>query len=345
MARLYKRRGRPGYYYQAHNKRVATGCTDREAAKAWVREYERSRVDPTYATARETGLEEIFLAYLRHQENERRAAGTQRMNRQHAGHYLRILGDMPVLRLTAERVDHYIDVRTREGTGRGTLYKELSTLRKCLKVAKRRGFFPRDIDAVMPSGFRQEYIPRTRKLSLAEVEALMAQLLPHRAAFVAFVVATSARQAEAESSAKGDIGPRAIKLRGTKTALAARVVPRLPLYEHLVARAKPHLPLGKWGNASRDLELACARADIPKCTLNDLRRSCASIIRAHGRGVPADLLAAMLGHTDSRMVERVYGRLTSDELGGLIAQHTGTKTVPELGAGGDNRGKQGSYEQ
>jgi len=35
------------------------------------------------------------------------------------------------------------------------------------------------------------------------------------------------------------------------------------------------------------------------------------------------LIAPAMGHADSRMVERVYGRLTSHELGGLIAKSVG----------------------
>ena len=66
----------------------------------------------------------------------------------------------------------------------------------------------------------------------------------------------------------------------------------------------------------RDIRAACRRASIPEVTPRDLRRSHAKILRA--LGVEPHLIAGMLGHADSRMVERVYGRLAPAELGALV---------------------------
>ncbi len=41
-----------------------------------------------------------------------------------------------------------------------------------------------------------------------------------------------------------------------------------------------------------------------------------------GQGAGNDLLAQAMGHVDSRMVERVYGRMTSDDLARLLTART-----------------------
>jgi hypothetical protein len=46
---------------------------------------------------------------------------------------------------------------------------------------------------------------------------------------------------------------------------------------------------------------------IKPCSPNDLRRTCATWLRQDG--APPDLIAPVMGHVDTRMVERVYGRL------------------------------------
>lgn len=60
----------------------------------------------------------------------------------------------------------------------------------------------------------------------------------------------------------------------------------------------------------RDLALACRRSGIERCSSNDLRRTFATWMRMEG--LPTDILGATLGHVDSRMVERVYGRLSPE---------------------------------
>jgi Phage integrase family len=98
-----------------------------------------------------------------------------------------------------------------------------------------------------------------------------------------------------------------------------------------------------WENVRRDLDVACvrierrlnpgvdhgpnkgskwARAVPPKpfasVSPNDLRRTCGTWLCA--QGVPPHLIAPLMGHKDSRMVERVYGRLPVDDLAKRIRQ-------------------------
>jgi hypothetical protein len=77
----------------------------------------------------------------------------------------------------------------------------------------------------------------------------------------------------------------------------------------------------RWSNVRRDLIEACVRAGIPPCSPNELRRTCATWLRA--AGAPPDLIAPVMGHADTRMVERVYGRLSPSDLRGRLASALG----------------------
>ena len=60
----------------------------------------------------------------------------------------------------------------------------------------------------------------------------------------------------------------------------------------------------------RDLAEACTRAGIERCGPNDLRRTFASWeVEA---GVPLFPIAQAMGHKNTRMLERVYGRQTPE---------------------------------
>ena len=76
-----------------------------------------------------------------------------------------------------------------------------------------------------------------------------------------------------------------------------------------------------WPNVRRDLAAAAARAGVPRCSPNDLRRTYGSLLRV--AGVAPHLIGQAMGHADSRMVERVYGRLGADELARLIGEVVG----------------------
>ena len=76
-----------------------------------------------------------------------------------------------------------------------------------------------------------------------------------------------------------------------------------------------------WTNIGRDMDNACLAAGIPHCSPNDLRRTHGTWLR--NAGVEPTLIGASLGHKDSRMVERVYGRLSPAALQTLLLERTG----------------------
>jgi integrase len=68
--------------------------------------------------------------------------------------------------------------------------------------------------------------------------------------------------------------------------------------------------LRPWANVRRDLADACENAEIERCSPIDLRRTYASSqVEA---GVPLFRSAQAMGHKDTRMLERVYGRQTPE---------------------------------
>jgi integrase len=180
---------------------------------------------------------------------------------------------------------------------------------------------------VMPDGFDAGYEPRSRFLTPEEAPKLLAALTPDRAARVAFILAIGARWGESERARPEDVSLErgVVFLRGTKTVNAKRTLPvvgwGIPLLEHAVryAEGEGGLLFRPWPNVRRDLAEACARAGIPRVSPNDLRRTYATWLREHG--VEPHLIGLALGHRDSRMAERVYGRLSAESLGNSLRLH------------------------
>lgn len=124
-----------------------------------------------------------------------------------------------------------------------------------------------------------------------------------------------------------------VLVRGTKRTTRWRTVPLVTvaqrsLMEYALGHARGAAPFLflPWQNARRDLALACDRAGIESCSPNDLRRTCATWLRQGG--APPDLIAPVLGHADTRMVERVYGRLPLQDLEQRLAATLSTAAVP-----------------
>ncbi len=328
--RLIKR-GKTWYarFYDAAGVRqsVSTRCHDKAAAEAFARQLEREAADPDHATARAATvtsiLEEMILDCLERSKVGKMAPESVQFYTKRAGHLRRAeqLGTLPpsLHLMRAQHVDAYISLRRREGVSEHTISKELVTLRKALKLAKRRGRFRGDLAELLPSGFAPAYKPRTRTLSMPELERLLPELGPDRGARVAFAIATGANLRETDRALRSDVAADRVHLRGTKRETRDRIVPIVrPWQRDLLAYAIEHAQgtgdalFTPWVKMVRDLALACRRSDIERCSSNDLRRTFATWMRIEG--LPTDILGATLGHVDSRMVERVYGRLSPDQL-------------------------------
>ena len=322
MAKLVKRGSvwyawvpRPG----GGTRLVSTRCTDRRAAEARRTAIERDATDPAHAAASHARTSAILVAYLASRERLGRAAGTLHHVRTKAGHLVRLLPQR------AAAVTHgvllaYVDQRLAEGSRRTTIKKELRVLGAAWRFARRDGLVDRDPGEILPE-LTDDYAPRTRALSPWELVALAEYLPEHRAAHVVWIVATGARWGESLRARPGDREGAMQRVRGTKTRASARVVPLVGPAVTMMgwAEARTSLPFERWANVRRDLAEACLALGIDPVTPNDLRRTFASWLRA--AGVEPQLIGAAMGHVDSRMAERVYGRLTPSALADLLARH------------------------
>jgi integrase len=146
-------------------------------------------------------------------------------------------------RLRAFGVDGYISRRRSEGAADTTISKELVVLRKSLRLAIRAGLWRGRVDEVIPVAFSPGYEPRERALTAEELKKLLTELLPDRAACVAFIVATSACWRETELARRADVGEglATVLLRGTKRKTRFRTVPIVsPAQQSLLAYALEH---------------------------------------------------------------------------------------------------------
>lgn len=329
--RIYRRGKSRIYWAQFHGKRVSLGTTDQKAAEAAFRELQRRYADPNYRPADPTASLGRALKTFAEQQAERgRAAGTLKMYEQHTAHLARVLGEhTPLAQIDAAQVDRYLSTRHKEGAAKPTQWKELCTLRGALKLARRHKLYPHPLDEVMPEAFDgRESTPGTAHLLLPDVAKLLAVLPEPRAGVVAYIVATAADWCAVPLAKKSDVNFEAglVEVHGSKTEHRQRTIPILEPFRAFLERAVKSMPFAPWDSVRRDLGVACKRAGVAKVTPRDLRRSTGRILRA--MGVEPHLIGPMLGHADSRMVEKVYGRLEPKELGALIGQVTdGTKQV------------------
>ena len=322
QSRLYQKKAGGTWYatfYDTAGSRIqaCTWCTDQRAATAVLRRFEREAQSAT-GLSKDAPPHSVAeaLEYLIAHGCSDAPASTLLMHSKKGGHLLRLLGHLDVNTLSVDHVQDYINQRLKEGSARETVRKELCTFRKTLTVAQSRGLLRRDGRSLLPP-FKVKYIPRDRYLTELELELLLSALPAHRRLWVLIAVYTGARFSEVEAlrweqHIRLDAGW--IQLPGSKTKKSYRKVPLCePLRELLSEHWRATGPVvTHWHNVRRDLAIACRGAGIRPASPNDLRRTFASWLKQ--RGVDSMVVARLLGHTTSRMVELVYGHLNDSSL-------------------------------
>jgi integrase len=326
--RIYEVNGRywTSWTENGVTKKRSCRTKNRKVAERLAAKWELERADPDYAAKEAASLKTEAGLFLRELESRKVPDGTLDMYECKVGHLVRLLPPQ-LSKITVATVEDYFQTRKAEGASTSTLYKEWIGLRQIILRATKRGLFSTHVDVLKPLWVSSDYTPKTTHLTLDQVHALCAHLDPERAAAVAFVVATGARRGELFRARPEDYNPtdRTIQIRGSKTEGAWRRIPVPPPFQGLLEQALPHLPVQEWTNARRDLASAAERAGVPAVTWNDLRRTFGSIL-VQG-GVRNDVVAKLMGHTTSAMVDRVYGQQTSASLAVLIeTQWTRTGT-------------------
>jgi integrase len=308
-----------GWYYDPAGKRVIRSLktADRRVARDRLRQIERQAhaaggLSPNAPAHSVTEC----VRYIVEVGSSDKAEGTLNMYAKKGGHLARVLGTKLVSSLNVDDVQTYINQRLDEGAARESIRKELSTLKVSLEAARMRGLFRGDPRAVIPR-FKVTYIPREQHLTATEFQKLLDQLEPHRRRWVMLAAFTGARRSELESltwEEHLDLTKLWALLPGTKTAKSRR---RVPIPETLVRALRTVEPkqgpvVEAWANIGRDLPAACARAGIPRICPNDLRRTYASWMKQAGED--SAVVARLLGHSSTRMVDLVYGRLNDGNL-------------------------------
>lgn len=337
--RLYKRGDvwHGSYWAGGRRIRVSTHCRDKRAAEAELRRLERrahGTADPATDTPPHSVTDSINHLVTRGCLGL--SDGTVRMYREKGGHLVRLLGDRDVNGLHVDDVAAYFTKREAEGAATESVRKERVTIFRALKLARARGILQCDPTSLIPP-YQSRYVPRDRYLTLAEFQLLLAELLPHRQLWVVVAVFTAGRRSEVSALRweHVDWQERTVLLPGTKTKKSRRKVPLVPLLDQVLRRCRGRsgLIVGAWGNVGRDLPAACKRAGIARATPNDLRRTYASWLKQ--AGVDSFTVAQLLGHSTSRMVELVYGRIDAATLARAAAHLPGCDTgVSHNGAAG-----------
>lgn len=322
--------------------RRSTRCTTKAAAELIVARWERERADPAYAAANSATLASEAGIFLTECAGAVRAgklaAATLGMYEQKVGHVLRILGDETRLAdVDVDAVARFIAQRRAEGAHDSTIYKEWIGLRGILKGARHRNRYHRDPSTLKPLRFGPSYVPRKTFLTLEQTATLMRELDEPRRAVVAFVIATSARRGEWSRALREDVrlDTMTVRLRGTKTAESEREIPVPAVFQRLLTDAigatcvKAGPLFAPWQNARRDIIRACERAGVPAVTWNDLRRTFASLLVQGGASV--DVVARLMGHATTQMVQKVYGKQTTESLRALLAASFHEPTANQTG--------------
>jgi len=264
----------------------------------------------------------------------------------HFANLWRVLGANAIMAdVDAAAVDKYIATRRAERVGKppsaaqpdcrrtvsaNTVCKELGTLRQVLALGRRRGWFVRQLEEVLPEHSGAAYVPLERALTLEQVPLLLAQLAEGRAATCAYIIALGADWCAVERAERNDLGgadrcARLVLVRGTKNAKRWAEVPIVTPFGELADRARgwlaQHGSFPAWGKQRvRDLAAACRRAGLPRVTPRDLRRTHGQVLA--DLGVPPYLVGEMLRHRDSRMAERVYGQRSREAVGRQVQRVT-----------------------
>ena len=214
--------------------------------------------------------------------------------------------------------------------------KELITLRRALREVHERGVLP-----TMPAfpRFSPKYKPREVWLTPDQFERLAAELGDRVLwASLAALGGMSAGEVERLAWPMVDLQKLRIRVPGTKRETRLRTILIAPALLHRLLSVPTSQRTGRvagaWGNVRRDLHAAVRRANaaaakaadfaaatppdpIPLVSPNDLRRTFASWLVQ--QGVSLLTVATLMGHSSTRMVEKVYGNLSAKNMDDAIA--------------------------
>lgn len=334
MARIYRRHPTGSYYadYQTpEGVRIKRSLRTRDHGVA----KQRAKLAELAATPATRGRKQKLsdaIDYMITATLLDRAEPTREMYREKGRRIATTLGDPLIQDVTRDMLSGYIARRLGPEPGHGgasahTVSKELITIRKALREAHERGVLR--VLPPMPR-FSAKYKPKEVWLTPDQFELLCAEIDPRRRLWAALAALAGGNHSEVEAVAweTTDLVANRLLVPGTKRETRRRWVPIAPALQwrlDAVPEAERHgKVVAGWQNVRRDLHAAVARANkkgasppLPKISPNDLRRTFASWLVQ--QDVPLLTVATLLGHSSTRMVEKVYGKLSRANLESAIA--------------------------
>lgn len=231
---------------------------------------------------------------------------------------LPFFGDIAADGVTEEMCIAYAKRRRASGRADGTVWTELGHLRSALKWAERKGHIVKAPAIKRP----ERPPPRDKRLTRAQAKTFLATCTqPHVTLFVTLALTTCARMGAILDLKwdRVDFERRQIALHDPerrKTNKGRALVPmNNSAYQALVeARQGATSPYviewggHKVGSVKKALKTAGGRCDLPWVTAHVFRHTGASWLAE--AGVPMAEIAQLLGHSDSRVTERVYARFS-----------------------------------
>jgi integrase len=224
---------------------------------------------------------------------------------------------------------------------RSTANRVLTILKAALNHAHREGRCASDEAWRTMRAFREADAARLRYLSDEEARRLTNACPPDFRALVTAALLTGCRYGELTAMTGEDFNPDAgtVRVRTSKSGKPRHVVLTQEGRDFVtgLAAGKPSSAClflrasGKpWAKSEqqRPLAAACANARIePAVNFHGLRHTYAS--RLAMRGVPLAVIAAQLGHSDTRMVEKHYGHMSPSYLAETVRAAFGTLGIVE----------------
>lgn len=328
MGRIYQRvKGGTWYGYwtdlRGRHHRQSLGTRDAPVARARLRQLELVSTDPA-AHSRHT-LSAAIADMLAVVATEN-ASATHGAYQQKGRHLVRVIGDLELGEVTRDRVLLYIRTRQHETASNGTIHKELVVLRRALSEAIERKKWAGTVSAIVPK-IKVNYQPRETWLTEHQAEQFIARL-PARRRLWAMLAAWGGLclgEIERLRWEHIDIVRGKMRVPGTKRASRYRNIPITERLLGALRSARPAKGVGpvvdRWRNVRRDMALACELAKVPKVTPNDLRRTFASWLK--NRGTDSSMVAQLLGHSSTKMVDLVYGKLSERSLADAVRRLPG----------------------
>ena len=334
-----------------------------EKARAWFAEQERAAGSDRVQSGPYT-VADAMTDYLAWMESEGKSSARDSRIRADAM-ILPDLGDVEVSKLTASQIRQWRDrkaqspARTRTSNGdkqrfrnvpdnpesvrqrKSSTNRTLTVLKASLNHAFKEGRVDSDLEWRRVSPYKRVEAVRARYLGDDEARRLVnACAEPFRSLVIAGLL-TGARYGELTSLLVADFDrdANAVHIRMSKSGKARYVAltdEGRSFFERVTAgKASNELiftrPSGhRWGRSEQRKPLlrACAAAKIkPAIGFHILRHTYAT--RLVMRGVALPVIAAQLGHVDSKMVERHYGHLAPSYVADTIRAAFGTMGLVE----------------